>query len=63
VRKVVVVKEVRANKCDNCDKYGHLSKVDSSGTTYSPYCDCEFGRMMNEMDDGLDMFSRGRRGQ
>jgi hypothetical protein len=49
-------------KCSQCDKYGRVETVEFHGGSYYPYCDCRYGQYLKSSDDGLDMFSRARKG-
>ena len=67
MKKVIVVKEKKVNKCDKCDKYGRLEKLNDPSNLHSgvylPFCDCEFGQWMKTSQETGDMFYQGRIGK
>jgi hypothetical protein len=58
--KVVVQHEIQLEKCEKCDEYGRIEKVDGSGTAYYPFCGCEFGAWKKRNESAGDMFYQAR---
>ena len=53
---VTVQEEIKVLKCNSCDKYGRSKKIETNGSIYYPYCDCPFGKWMDERNNNPDMF-------
>lgn len=65
--KVAVQKEILIEKCDECDKYGTITALDypddpENSGSYSPHCDCEFGKWQKDHQETRDMFCLARQG-
>ena len=66
VKKVIVQREIKVKKCNKCDKYGRVSKLNYPDRpecgSYSPFCDCEFGQYGSDHAEHRDMFCLARQG-
>lgn len=58
----IVQKEIRVKKCIKCDEYGRITKRESVGSIYYPYCKCEYGRWLRDHEIPGDMFYQARHG-
>jgi hypothetical protein len=61
MNKVIVQKEIKVQKCDNCDEYGRIKTPRGAGYYY-PFCSCPFGVYKKQQEKNGDMFYQARHG-
>ncbi len=66
MEKAVVQKEIKVLKCEKCDEFGHIEKLNYPDKpelgSYYPWCSCEFGEWQKAHSEHRDMFCMARQG-
>ena len=66
MKEIVVQEEIKVSKCDKCDQYGRVEKLNYPDRpelgSYFPYCNCEFGEWQKDNTEHRDMFCLARQG-